>query len=89
MSPNRWYVNYFESSVQADQQERHSILGVFLRRLLLQLRKLSFDETSQLARQIGQWCGSGEGSSRIHVSSLNRRLAMDDSLDKRTSAMQQ
>jgi len=65
------------------------MLGVFLRRLLLQLRKLSFDETSQLARQIGQWCEHSQGRSRIHVSSLNRRLAMEDSVDKRASAMQE
>lgn len=89
MNLSQWWVTSITQSYGLNKQERHSVLGVFIRRLLLRLRKLSFDETSQLARQIGQWCGHDAGPSRIHVTSLNRRLAMEDSLEKRTAAMQE
>jgi hypothetical protein len=37
--------------------ERKSPLGLYFRKLLIFLRKVSFDETHVLAAQIGEWCG--------------------------------
>ena len=70
-------------------QERRSPLGVFLRGLLITLRKLSFDETAHLARQVAQWCGAelGGPSRPVHIWSLSRKVAMEDTLDKRVKAM--
>lgn len=70
-------------------QERRSPLGIFLRGLLVTLRRISFDETAHLARQIAQWCGANfDGPSwPVHIWSLNRKVAMEDTLDKRVKAM--
>ncbi|OCF34681.1 hypothetical protein I316_03724 [Kwoniella heveanensis BCC8398] len=72
--------------------ERHSPLGIFSRNLLNTLRKLSFDETAHLSREISKWCGVGPSgacdSNRIGVWSLDRRSGIDDTLDKRIKAMQ-
>lgn len=38
-------------------QEHRSPLGLFLRRLLVYMRKLSFGDTSHVSRQIAEWCG--------------------------------
>lgn len=72
-------------------QERRSPLGVFLRGLLITLRKLSFDETAHLSRQVAIWCGANlDGPSRpLTIWSLNRKTAMEDTLDKRSTAMQE
>lgn len=37
--------------------ERRSPLGIYFRTLLVALRKLSFHETTELSRQVGEWCG--------------------------------
>jgi hypothetical protein len=55
---------------------------------MLALRRLSFDETAQLALQIGQWCGvASAGPSTSLMRSRNRKMAMEDTLDKRVQAM--
>ncbi|ORX36306.1 anaphase-promoting complex subunit 5-domain-containing protein [Kockovaella imperatae] len=71
--------------------ERRSPFGLFLRGILLTLRKLSFDETSQLSVQVGAWCGVAPGPSRTssHLWSLNRRAAMEETSDKRSNTMQE
>nr|XP_018264558.1 uncharacterized protein I303_02728 [Kwoniella dejecticola CBS 10117]OBR86716.1 hypothetical protein I303_02728 [Kwoniella dejecticola CBS 10117] len=70
--------------------ERHSPLGVFSRTLLNTLRKLSFDETTHLSREIARWCGLDTDGPSIHAGiwSLDRESGMEDSLDKRIKAMQ-
>ncbi|ODN80635.1 hypothetical protein L202_02819 [Cryptococcus amylolentus CBS 6039] len=70
--------------------DRHSPLGVFFRNLINIHRKLSFDETAHLARQIALWCGvDHSGPSRpVTMWSLDRRSGMEDSLDKRMKSMQ-
>ncbi|KAK8861418.1 hypothetical protein IAR55_002237 [Kwoniella newhampshirensis] len=70
--------------------ERHSPLGVFSRNLLNTLRKLSFDETGHLAREVARWCGIDlAGPSKpVTMWSLDRKSGMEDSLDKRIKAMQ-
>ncbi|WWC87703.1 uncharacterized protein L201_002595 [Kwoniella dendrophila CBS 6074] len=70
--------------------ERHSPLGVFSRNLLNTLRKLSFDETTHLSREIARWCGLDTAGPSIHAGiwSLDRRSGMEDTLDKRIKAMQ-
>ncbi|WVF66904.1 hypothetical protein IAT40_001647 [Kwoniella sp. CBS 6097] len=70
--------------------ERHSPLGVFSRNLLNTLRKLSFDETTHLSREVSKWCGVGSSGSlnRIGAWSLDRRSGIEDTLDKRIKAMQ-
>ncbi|WVQ73717.1 hypothetical protein IAR50_003297 [Cryptococcus sp. DSM 104548] len=71
--------------------DRHSPLGVFSRNLINILRKLSFDETAHLARQVALWCGvDHSGPSRlVTMWSLDRRSGMEDSLDKRMKSMQE
>ncbi|WRT65551.1 uncharacterized protein IL334_002496 [Kwoniella shivajii] len=70
--------------------ERHSPIGVFARNLLNTLRKLSFDETTHLSREVAKWCGHETAGPSIHAGiwSLDRRSGMEDSLDKRMKAMQ-
>ncbi|WVQ94714.1 hypothetical protein IAU59_001794 [Kwoniella sp. CBS 9459] len=70
--------------------ERHSPLGVFSRNLLNTLRKLSFDETAHLSREISKWCGVGSSkpSNSLGAWSLDRRSGIEDTLDKRIKAMQ-
>nr|XP_031863098.1 uncharacterized protein CI109_001576 [Kwoniella shandongensis]KAA5530170.1 hypothetical protein CI109_001576 [Kwoniella shandongensis] len=70
--------------------ERHSPLGVFSRKLLNTLRKLSFDETGHLAREVARWCGTDMGgpSKPVNMWSLDRKSGMEDTLDKRIQAMQ-
>ncbi|WVR03960.1 hypothetical protein IAU60_000959 [Kwoniella sp. DSM 27419] len=67
--------------------ERHSPLGVFSRNLLNTLRKLSFDETAHLSREIAAWCGHDTAGPSNHAGiwSLD---SMEDTLDKRVKAMQ-
>ncbi|OXG15048.1 anaphase-promoting complex subunit 5 [Cryptococcus neoformans Ze90-1] len=70
--------------------ERHSPLGIFCRNLINILRKLSFDETAHLSREISKWCGIGSSGSSKPVTSwsLDRKSGMEDNLDKRVQAMQ-
>ncbi|WVW79989.1 hypothetical protein I302_101962 [Kwoniella bestiolae CBS 10118] len=70
--------------------ERHSPIGIFSRNLLNTLRKLSFDETTHLSREIAKWCGVENAGTSIHAGtwSLDRRSGMEDTLDKRIKAMQ-
>ncbi|WWD08891.1 hypothetical protein V865_007005 [Kwoniella europaea PYCC6329] len=70
--------------------ERHSPLGIFSRNLLNTLRKLSFDETTHLSREIAKWCGLPNAGTSVHAGiwSLDRRSGMEDTLDKRIKAMQ-
>ncbi|WWC68778.1 uncharacterized protein I206_102713 [Kwoniella pini CBS 10737] len=70
--------------------ERHSPIGVFSRNLLNTLRKLSFDETTHLSREIARWCDLDTNGPSIHAGiwSLDRRSGMEDTLDKRIKAMQ-
>ncbi|WVO20114.1 uncharacterized protein IAS62_001405 [Cryptococcus decagattii] len=70
--------------------ERHSPLGIFCRNLINILRKLSFDETAHLSREVSKWCGVGSSGSLKPVTawSLDRKNGMDDNLDKRIQAMQ-
>ncbi|KAL0252421.1 hypothetical protein I308_101812 [Cryptococcus tetragattii IND107] len=70
--------------------ERHSPLGIFCRNLINILRKLSFDETAHLSREVSKWCGVGSSRSSKPVTawSLDRKSGMEDNLDKRIQAMQ-
>ncbi|KIR69522.1 hypothetical protein I314_00634 [Cryptococcus bacillisporus CA1873] len=70
--------------------ERHSPLGIFCRNLINILRKLSFDETAHLSREVSKWCGVGSSGSAKPVTawSLDRKSGMEDNLDKRIQAMQ-
>ncbi|WVO18050.1 hypothetical protein L204_105748 [Cryptococcus depauperatus] len=70
--------------------ERHSPIGVFVRSLINILRKLSFDETTHLAKEVAKWCGVGSSGppKSIAMWSLDRKSGMEDSLDKRVQAIQ-
>ncbi|ORY23427.1 hypothetical protein BCR39DRAFT_549234 [Naematelia encephala] len=70
--------------------ERHSPIGIFVRKVLLTLRRLSFDETAALSRQCGEWCGvTLAGPSRWGaLGGGNRKLAMEQPLDRRIKAFE-
>jgi hypothetical protein len=57
-------INEHEEELEGSEPiEKRSPLGLFFRKLMLVLRKLSFDDTTVLAAHVGEWCGQ-EMSSR-------------------------
>ncbi|EIW68894.1 hypothetical protein TREMEDRAFT_31441 [Tremella mesenterica DSM 1558] len=70
--------------------EHQSVIGIFIRDLLLTLRKMSFEESITLSRLMGIWCGANVPSITrpLHIYSLNRKTAMEDTFRKRQDALQ-